>query len=81
MPVVAKFKVNSVESFEHGYVNVKMSPVCPPEDDTKVTSAENGSFWRATPNGKLEMTVNNPLAVERLQPGQSYYLTFERADG
>ncbi len=80
MPVVAKFKVSSVTSYEYGS-NVVLQPVVPPADDTKITSAEDGAFWQATPSGKLEMTINNTAAAEQFQPGQSYYLTFERADG
>ncbi len=80
MSVVAKFKVSSVESFEYGS-KVRMNPVCPPADDTKVTSKEDGSFWEATPSGTLEMHVNNPGAAEQFQPGQCWYLTFEQADG
>ncbi len=81
MAVVSKWKVGSVESFEYS-VNVRLSPVYAGEGaDPKVTSKEDGSFWEATPNGKLEMTVNNPLAAEQFQPGDVFYISFTRADG
>lgn len=78
MSVVAKFVVAHVDSYASNS-NVHMHPVCPPADDSKVTSAEDGAFWQATPSGKIELMVNNPAAAEQFQPGDTFYVTFERA--
>lgn len=81
MAVVSKWKVASVESFEHS-ANVRLHPVYAGEvSDPRVTSKEDGSFWEATPNGELKMTVNNALAAEQFQPGEMFYVSFTRADG
>jgi hypothetical protein len=81
MAVVAKFQVNSIESFNGPYQKVRMMPVYAGEGtDPKLTTKEDGAFWEATPSGSLEMTVNNPLAAEQFQPGDKFYLTFEKAD-
>ncbi|WP_218963862.1 hypothetical protein [Nostoc linckia] len=38
--------------------------------------AENAEFWKATPNGKLEMCITNPNAKNSFQPGVYYWLDF-----
>ena len=81
MSVVAKFKVAYVKSYETS-AEVVLNPVYAGEGaDPKVTTAEDGAFWQATPSGELKMTVNNIAAAEEFQPGNIYYLTFDRADG
>lgn len=40
---------------------------------------ENQRFNKASPNGKLELMINNPAAYERFEPGKSYYLNFTEA--
>jgi hypothetical protein len=40
----------------------------------------NYEFWKATPTGSMEMTINNPSAFDAFVPGGKYLLTFERAD-
>jgi hypothetical protein len=78
MAVVAKFQVSKVELYS-GSSKVFLNPVYAGEGaDSKVTTKEDGSFWEATPSGVLEMMVNNPLAAEQFQPGDKFYLTFER---
>ncbi len=80
MAVVSKWKVSSVEAFEYS-ANVRLNPVYAGEGaDPKVTSKEDGSFWEATPSGELKMSVNNAAAAEQFQPGDVFYVTFDRAD-
>lgn len=80
MSVVAKFRVGHVDAYERS-ATVFMQPVyAPPGSDERVTDPEDGSFWDATPSGELKMNVTNVAAAEQFQPGQSYYLTFDRAD-
>ena len=79
MGVVAKFEVMSIETYKYPGQKVVLMPVYAGEGaDPKVTSKEDGQFWEATPNGRLEMQVNNPVAAEQFQPGDRFYLTFER---
>lgn len=35
---------------------------------------EDQKYAKATPNGKLEMYVDNPPALEQLELGKAYYL-------
>lgn len=59
----AKFEVISIE---HGTV------VMEPRYDETVP--EDQRFCEATPWGKLEMSISNPLALEQLKPGLAFYL-------
>jgi hypothetical protein len=61
--VRAKFEVISVEN-----ETVTMEP----RYDESIP--EDQRFCEATPWGKLEMFVNNPAALEQLQPGRVFYL-------
>lgn len=36
----------------------------------------NHAFWKATPTGSLEMTINNPAVFGFFKPGTSYFLDF-----
>ncbi len=79
MKVIAKFRCNSIELFSNepgGNRRVKLSPVYPGTD----ASEEDKAFWKYTPSGSLEMTIDNPPASELFEIGTAYYLTFERAD-
>lgn len=49
--------------------SVKLSPVCGGQ-----TSAEDNSFSKATPGGKLELTVDNPSVKGFFKPGRKYYI-------
>lgn len=37
---------------------------------------EDQRFAKATPNAQLSMTVDNPMALEKLELGRSYYVDF-----
>lgn len=41
---------------------------------------EDQRFQKATPNGKCEMSIDNPAALEQLIPGKSYYFDITPAD-
>lgn len=79
MGVVAKFNVASVKQMV-GRSVVEMSPVSPSADDDRITREENEKFWQATPNGRIELHIDNPAAAEQFQAGDPYYVTFEPAD-
>lgn len=76
--VRAKFLVVSVEPNSSGgevtSKTVRLRPVTG-------NSAENRTFWEATPAGHMEMTITNPLAFDQFLPGQSYYIDFTPAEG
>jgi hypothetical protein len=44
------------------------------------TTEENRRYSKATPNGSLEMTVDNPPAQEFFELGKTYYLDFSKAE-
>lgn len=49
-------------------VVVKMNP--------SYETGVNRAFFEATPNGSLEMTINNPGAFSFFKPGAKYWLDF-----
>jgi len=65
----AKFKCNSVTTYESGSVTAHLKPVIG-------GSEENRSFWNYSPGGSLELNITNPNAVNFFQPGKEYYLDF-----
>lgn len=80
MTVTAKFKV----------VNITVHGVTPGGDRSQeyrwidlqpVYSSDpaspNASWSKATPSGRLQMTITNPAAFEQFRTGHEYLLTFE----
>lgn len=41
---------------------------------------EDQSFSKATPTGRIEMTVDNPAALEGFKLGKAYYVDFTPVD-
>lgn len=75
MNVRAKFYVYSVTRITGGNVSVLLQPVTS-------GSEENKDFWKYTPSGKLEMSMNAGVpAADAFEPGQEYYLDFSLANG
>ena len=71
MSVRAKFTVQSITSHAYGDAKtIKLYAVCADE------VPENQRFARYTPNGALEITVDNPSASGQFELGKSYYLDF-----
>lgn len=67
----AKFKVNSKTETDWGGVPITMSAVID-------TPGEDSIFHKATPNGRLEMTILNPHASRYFVAGHKYYLDFSQ---
>jgi len=68
--VRAKFKCNSVTSFESNK-NVGLSVVTD-------GSEENKSFANYTPNGNINLSIDNGTdAADYFEPGKEYYVDFE----
>ena len=66
--VRAKMSVNEIVVTSWSEA-VKLSPVC-----GGTNSAEDNSFSKATPGGKLELTVDNPAVKGFFKPGRKYYV-------
>ena len=45
-----------------------------PQYDAKL--AEDVSFSKATPSGRIEMQIDNPTAIERMPAGKVFYVDF-----
>jgi hypothetical protein len=70
--VRAKFKVTAITEYEGDMKKVELQPVT-------TGSEENKTFWRYTPSGKLEMTING-AAASMFVVGTEYYLDFSSAN-
>jgi hypothetical protein len=67
----AKVRLNSIT--DNGWQKVlKLAPVTG-------GSTENDSFWKATPNGSIELGVDNLPAVEGMKVGDEFYVDFTKA--
>lgn len=42
-------------------------------------SEENESFWKYTPAGKINMHIDNVVALKAFVPGNTYYVDFTPA--
>jgi hypothetical protein len=68
----AKFQVMSITRYAlFQGAKIEMTPVY--SDDPE---HPNRSFWEATPNGKIEMQINNPAALQQFEVGKEYYVDF-----
>ena len=66
-----KFRCNSVEPIENSSPptsRVRMTAIHSPE------VPEDEGFTKYTPSGELDVTINNPRALEQLQVGTYHYL-------
>lgn len=73
MKVRAKFRCESVITYANGQATISLDAVTD-------GSEENKSFWKYTPNGRLEMTIDNKEAARQFVAGQDYYLDFTVAE-
>lgn len=74
--VRAKFRVNSIEDF--GYSKkLKLGAVY---EGALGENEENKRFTKATPNGEMWMTVDNPHASDQFSVGDEWYLDFTKVD-
>lgn len=74
MSVRAKFRVSEVTMYSETYGKVKLTAVH--ETDTP----ENQRFTKATPNGTIEMYIDNPPALEQFKPNKVFYADFTPAE-
>lgn len=75
MPSVrAKFKVTSIVKTQLSPTYEQTKIVLEPQYDQKI--AEDVSFAKATPTGRMEMQIDNPIAIERMPIGTVFYVDF-----
>lgn len=76
--VRAKFAVTGHTRHHYGHQTIMLEPRY---DDS---IPEDRRFYQATPSGKLEMTIDNPAAIEALMPGgelgKTFYIDLTPAD-
>ena len=72
--VRAKFKVTQIieTHITKDYSQKKI--VLEPQYDQKI--AEDVSFKKATPSGRIEMQIDNPTAIERMPLSRIFYVDF-----
>lgn len=56
-------------------VKVRLSAVTKEDDNEHF---DNRAFYRSTPQGQIEMTIQNPDAAEQFQTGDTFEVEFER---
>jgi hypothetical protein len=71
MNIVAKFKCNAVTKYESGQEQVSFQAAYGPG---------NESWAKATPSGEIKMSISNPEACGKFEPGKSYLLNFTLAE-
>jgi len=74
MQVRAKFRVDSVQQFEHSEI-VRLTAVYGGS-----TNAEDNTFAEATPCAELTMTITNKAVHGQFKPGQKFYADFTPAE-
>lgn len=74
MNVRAKFKVTSVVTKEITPTYSEKSIILEPQYDQKI--AEDLSFQKATPTGRMEMRIDNPDAIAAMPVGTVFYVDF-----
>lgn len=72
--VRAKFKVTSVITTEFTPTYSQKQIVLQPQYDSKL--AEDVSFSKATPTGRIEMQIDNPDAIAAMPVGTLFYVDF-----
>lgn len=74
-----KFRCTSLETFAGGNVKPRLDAVYPSEADGFKHSKEDHAFFEATPQGHLELLIQNPYGAELFEAGESYYIDISKA--
>lgn len=93
MAVRAKFKVTSVQKYGETkatdpqgnavtfhQTNVVLSPVYVSNPERAAGVTDNEMFGFYTPNGKVEMSIQNDAAAEQFKPDAVFYVDFTPAE-
>jgi hypothetical protein len=79
--VRAKFTVSEIVEKTYGtekYSSTQKTIILTAQYDSKL--AEDVSFQKATPTGRMEMQIDNPTAIERMPIGKTFYVDFTPGD-
>jgi hypothetical protein len=68
--VRGKFQVTKIAKTSFGSTEITLSP------NYDNTIPEDQKYAKATPSGTIQMTVDNPPAVEYLNLGEYFYVDF-----
>lgn len=60
------------------YMDVVMSPVAGKFDDEGKSEDNTYSLW--TPSGKIELVITNPALIDKLNPGDQFYVDFIKVE-
>lgn len=75
----AKFRVSGVEFNQYqGPTAPKITLMAVSPAIGAPDSPENKSFWNATPQGQITITISNPAAAEVFELGKDYYVDFSQ---
>jgi hypothetical protein len=80
--VRAKFTVSEIVEKTYGtekYNSTQKTIILTAQYDPKII-AEDVSFQKATPSGRMEMQIDNPVAIERMPLGKTFYVDFTPVD-
>ena len=77
MSVRAKFVVTSITENLGSYKGAKTVKLDCRYDDS---IPEDQRFFDATPSGHVEMSINNPVALEQFALGKAFYADFTLAE-
>lgn len=75
--VRGKFRVQSIKRFQWSPTAVEITLGC--EYDQSI--AEDQRYSKATPQGSITMTVDNPPASDYLALGKTFYVDFTAVEG
>jgi hypothetical protein len=81
MSVICRLRCSHVgpSIYEGGSARVVLTAVHSPDDvEDDKTLEEIRSFFNATPNALLDMSINNDTAVEQFQPGDEFYVELKK---
>lgn len=76
MSVRAKFTVQSVKQFAGPYGSKVIT--LSPQYDTSIP--EDQRYAKATPQGEISLTIDNPAASDQLALGKAFYVDFTSAE-
>ncbi|MDE2102067.1 MAG: hypothetical protein KGL39_32775 [Patescibacteria group bacterium] len=68
MPIRCKFQLTEIHTFSNGE---SKKFIFEPRYDTSIP--EDQRFYKSSPSGRFEVTVNNPVVFEHWKIGNYYY--------
>jgi hypothetical protein len=72
--VRAKFQVTEIATNTYGYKRITLTP------NYDQSIPEDKRYAKATPSGTIQLTIDNPPAVDYLSLGEYFYVDFTKVD-